>query len=135
MLAGVMLATSGCIAVATAPIRIARREKAEAAFDRMAELTPEQIAGFLNNRLAARLALTEEQQTRVARINLEHAGKLRAIAASDDGVRAKGRAINKLNDTHEAALKEVLSPDQFAKFVVLKEELRDFLKDANRPDK
>jgi protein CpxP len=135
MLAGMTLAISGCLAVATAPIRVARREKAEAAFDRLAELTPEQIAGFLNNRMAASLALTDNQRPRIEGINLEHARKLRVIAGSDDGVRAKGRAVNKLNDAHEAALKEVLTAEQFTKFLELKEQLRDFLKDSAQTKK
>jgi hypothetical protein len=130
VLAGVMLATSGCLAVATAPIRMARREKAEAAFDKIADLTPEQIAGFLDNRMAAQLALTDEQRPRVGVINLAHARKLRAIAASDDGVRAKGRAMSKQNDAHEAALKEILAADQFTRFLAMREAMRDALKDA-----
>src|SRR4051812_30322144 len=88
ILAAILLETTGCLAVATAPIRIARREKAEAAFDRLAEMTPEQIAGFLDRRMTAALALTDEQRPTVGVINLDHARKLRAIAASDDGVRA-----------------------------------------------
>ncbi len=134
-LTGVVLVDAGCLAVVTAPIRIARREKAEEAFDRIADLTPEQIAGFLDNRMAAQLALTDEQKPRVSELNLAHARKLRTIAASDDGVRARGRAVGKLNEAHEAALKEVLTADQFTKFLAMKEEMRDALKDAGPPKK
>ena len=59
VLIGVLLAGPGCLMIATAPIRMARREKAEEAFDRIAALTPEQIAGFFDNRMAASLALTD----------------------------------------------------------------------------
>ena len=129
VLAGLMLTSSGCLMAATAPIRMERREKAEAAFARLAELTPEQIAGFLDNRMAAQLTLTNEQRPRISTLNLEHARRLHAIVASDDSVRAKGRAMKKQNETQEAALKEVLTAEQFTLFVKMKEEMRDSLKD------
>jgi hypothetical protein len=115
--------------VATAPIRMERREQAEAAFSRLAAISPEKIAGFLDQRLAAQLALTDAQRFRISAINREHADQLHTIAASDDSVRAKGRAMKKQNEAHETALKEVLSTDQFTKFLTMKEEMRDALKD------
>ena len=135
VLAGAMLVGPGCLMLVTAPIRIAHREQAEAAFDRLAALTPEQIAGFLDRRMTAQLALADEQQPHVAEINLAHARKLRAIAASDDGVRAKERAMAKQNDAHAAALKEVLTADQFSRFLAMQEEMRAALKDAARAGK
>ncbi|HEX7630849.1 MAG TPA: hypothetical protein VF388_01845 [Lacunisphaera sp.] len=126
----VLLLSSGCIAIATAPIRMAQREKAEQAFDRIADRTPEQIAAFLDQRLAEKLALTDEQKPKVAALDLDYARKLRATAASDDGVRAKGRAMKKENEAHEAALKEVLTPDQFSRFTAMQEELREALRNA-----
>ena len=132
VLVGVLLTSPGCLMIATAPIRIARREQAQAAFDRLADRTPEQIAAFLDERMAAKLSFTGDQAPRVSALNLEHARKLRAIAASDDGVRAKGRAMDRLNDAHEAALKAVLTAEQFATFLAMKEEMRDALKDAAR---
>ncbi len=130
LLAGVLLASPGCLMVATAPIRMARRAQAQAGFDRLADLTPDTIAGFLDDRMAAKLALTGDQQPRVSAINLEHARRLRSIAASDDGVRAKGRALGKQNDAHEAALKEVLTAEQFTAFLAMKDEMRAALQDA-----
>lgn len=129
VLVATMLSGSGCLMAATAPIRIKRREKAEAAFARLAELKPEQIAGFLDQRMSDRLTLTDEQRPRVSALNLEHALRLHAIMSSDDSVRAKGRAMKKQNDAHEAALKEVLTTEQFTRFLSLKEDMRDSLKD------
>ena len=135
VLMGVLLAGSGCLMVLTAPIRMERREQAAAAFDRLAELTPEQIAGFLDQRMAASLTLTDAQRPRVAEINLAHARKLHGIAASDDGVRGRERAMAKLNDAHGAALKEVFTAEQFTRFLAMQEEMRTALKDAGRPGK
>ena len=133
-LAGLMLTSSGCLMAATTPIRMERREKAEAAFARLAELKPEQIAGFLDNRMATQLTLTSEQRPRISALNLEHARRLRAIVSSDDSVRAKGRAMKKQNDVQEAVLKEVLTAAQFTHFLSMKEQMRDGLKDV-RSDK
>ena len=130
MLATLMLTSSGCLMAATAPIRMERREKAEAAFTRLAELTPDQIAGFLDTRMAAQLTLTNEQRPRISTLNLEHARRLHAIVTSDDSVRSKGRAMKKQNEAQEAALKEVLTAEQFTLFLKMKEEMRDSLKDA-----
>ena len=128
IMAAAVLASSGCLAIATAPIRIAQREKAEKAFDRIADRTPEQIAAFLDQRLADSLALTAEQKPQVAALDLDYARRLRATAASDDGVRAKGRAMKKENEAHEAALKAILTADQFTRFVAMQEELREALR-------
>ena len=135
VLVGVMLGGPGCLMVLTAPMRIAHREQAEAAFDRLAALTPEQIAGFLDRRMEDQLTLTDAQRPRVAEINLAHARKLHAIAASDDGVRAKERAMTKQNDAHAAALKDLLTAEQFSRFLAMQEEMRTALKDAGRTGK
>lgn len=129
-LVSALLGTPGCLAVATAPIRMERRERAEAAFDRIAERTPEQIAAFLDRRMGDALMLSDEQKPKVAAANLDHARKLRTIAASDDGVRAKGRAMKKENEAHEAALKAVLTPEQFTRFTAIQEELREALRNT-----
>ena len=134
MLAGAMLAGSGCRMAATTPVYPEQREKAETAFGRLATLTPEQITEFLDHRMFAKLALADEQEPRVSAINREHAIQLQSIAASNKSVHAKVRAMKKENDAHEAALKVVLTADQFTRFLALKDEMRDALKEL-RADK
>ncbi len=123
-----ILVESGCMRVATAPARAERREQAESAFGRLAELSPDQIARFLDQRMAAQLTLNDNQQIRVDAINLDHAHELHAIATSTDSIRTKVRALRKQNDDHEAELKEVLTAEQFTRFLAMKEEMRDALK-------
>lgn len=135
LLSGVVIFfDSGCLMAATAPIRIERRERAEAAFKRLAELEPGQIASFLDQRMATELALTDAQRPRVATINLNHARLLHDIANSSDSVRAKGKAMKQLNDADEARFKEILTANQFTRFLAMKEAMRDALKDV-RPGK
>ena len=38
--------------------------------------------------------------------------------------------MKKENEAHEAALKEVLTPDQFSRFTAMQEELREALRNA-----
>jgi hypothetical protein len=129
-----MLAGSACRMAATTPMRAEQREKVETAFDRLATLTPEQIAEFLDHRMFAKLALADEQEPRVSAINREHAIQLHSIAASNESIRAKVRAMKEEKDAHEAALKDVLTADQFTRFLALKDEMREALNDL-RADK
>lgn len=114
---------SGCMMAA-------RRQKAETAFDRLAARSPDQIAGFLDNHLSAKLGLTSAQLPRVYAIDLDYAIKVQAAAASNEGTLSKARTMEKANDAHTADLKEVLTADQFARFLTMKEELRTALKDG-----
>jgi hypothetical protein len=86
------------------------------------------VAGFLDARMAEKLALTPEQQPRVSTVNLAQARRLQVLAAADDSLRTKARAWQKANDTHEADLRALLSPEQFARFLEIKEQLREALK-------
>ena len=134
VLTGAILLGTGCRLAVTAPIRAEQRDKAETGFDRLATLTPEEIAEFLDHRIEGKLELTDEQRPRVSAINLAHAFQLRAIAASNDSVRAKMRATKEENDAYEASLKDVLTGEQFTHFLALKDEMREALQEL-RSDK
>ena len=134
MLAAAMLAGSGCQMAATTPMGAEQREKAATPFDRLATLTPEQIAEFIDHRMFAKLALTDEQEPRVSAIDLEHAIQLQSIAASNEKERLKVRAMKEENATYEASLKDVLTKEQFTRFLALKDEMRDALNNL-RADK
>lgn len=123
VLIGFILSGSGCMMAA-------RRQKAETAFDRLAARSPDQIAAFLDNRLSAKLDLTSAQLPRVYAIDLDYAIKIQAAAASNEGPLSKTRTMKKAGDAHTADLQGVLTADQFARFLTMKEELRTALKDG-----
>jgi len=129
ILGGGVLASAGTGDAATAPLRVERREQAEAAFKRLAALNPDQIATFLDHRMVAQLDLSDVERPRVAAINLDYAHRLREIAASPGSVRAKARALKRENDDHEDELKEVLTAAQFSQFLAMKEGMREALKE------
>lgn len=101
----------------------ARRKKPETAMQRLAARSSDQIAGFLNNRLSAKLDLTSAQLPRVYAVDLDYAMKIQAAAASNEDTATKTRTMDKANDAYAADLQEVLSADQFARFLAMKEEL------------
>ncbi len=113
--------------VITAPARMERREKAENAFARLAEVPTERLAAFLDARLGEKLSVNAEQAPRLAAANLAHAKRLHELAAADDGVRAKARALRQANDLHEADLRAILTPEQFARYQEMKAQLREAL--------
>ena len=123
-----LLTGTGCLRVATAPMRAAREEKAEAAFTKLAARSPEQLAGFMNDRMAQSLALTPDQKPAIEAINLNYARQMHATAASPDSVRTKAKALKQQDASKEAELKAVLTPDQFTHYQEMREEMRDNLK-------
>jgi len=124
------LFSNGCVRIATAPLRAERREKAEAAFDRLAQLPPDTIAAGLTRRMTDALALTPSQQPQVEAINLKYARQLHALAAGPESVRQKARALRTQRNAKTAELKAVLSSDQFARFEAMKDELRESAEQA-----
>jgi hypothetical protein len=63
-------------------------------------------------------------------IDLDYAIKIQAAAASNEGPLSKARTMEKAGDAHTADLKVVLTADQFARFLTMKNELRAALKEG-----
>lgn len=124
LLAATLLTNAGCLHA----VREEREKKAEAAFAKLASRPPEQVAGFLNGRLGQCLALTPAQRPVVEAINLKYARQLQLTAASPDNMRTKVKALKQQAAAKEAELKPILTPEQFARYLELKDELRETLK-------
>lgn len=124
------LFSSGCVRIATAPLRAERREKAEAAIDRLAQLPPETIAAGLTRRMTDALALTPSQQLQVEAINLKYARQLHDLATGPESVRQKARAMRTQRNAKTAEFKAILSSDQFSRFEAMKDELREAAEQA-----
>ena len=131
LLAGSLLA-GGCVRIATAPLRAERDKRAEAAFERLARVSPEKMAAWLNQRMTAKLELTPDQQPKVGDINLKYARQLHALALSTDSVRMKVRALRRQNSAKVDELKNILTPGQFRDFEEMKEDLRQMAEEARQ---
>jgi hypothetical protein len=124
LLSMTLLSCAGCLHV----VREARKEKADAAFAKLAALPPERVAGFMTDSMTEKLALTPAQQPAVAAINLKYARQMQITAASPDNVRDKARALKQQEAAKQEELKTVLIPDQLTHYLEMRDEMREKLK-------
>jgi len=97
---------------------------ASAQLDKFKNTTPEERAQMQTVFMQSKLDLTTEQMPKVADINLRYAQKMDPIIKGSSGSFAKMRQMKEVNGEKEAELKQVLSADQFQKYLTSKEEMR-----------
>ena len=119
---------SGCLRLATLPLREQREVQAGAALARLASLDPGRIARFIDRRLEAELGLSAAQTPRVEALDLRFARQLHDTAASEQGVRAKLQALRSQEGAKEAELRSILAPEQFQRYGEIKAALRSELR-------
>jgi hypothetical protein len=101
-----------------------------AASAQLAELkntTPEQRAKALTEMMTTKLGLTPEQTGKVANLNLTYAKKMDPLIKGSEGPLVRMREMKQINEAKEAELKQILSPQQFEKYLASKEEMREKL--------
>ncbi len=124
-----LASSSGCLRVATAPIRAEARERGENMMSRLAAVPPEQVASFQTQSMTTHLQLSPAQRDTIAAINLKYAGQTHAIAAGADSLRTKLANIKTTDDEKDAELRQILSAEQFHNYEADKEELRRELRE------
>ena len=92
--------------------------------DKLKNTTPEQRATLQTALMAEKLGLTPEQKAKVADLNLVYAKKMQPVIESGRPLMAM-REARQIGEEKETALKKVLSPEQFQKFLAGKEEMRE----------
>jgi hypothetical protein len=92
--------------------------------DKLKNTTPEQRAAVQTTLMTEKLGLTPEQKAKVADLNLVYAKKMQPIIESGRPLMAM-REARQIGEEKEAALKKILSPEQFQKFLAGKEEMRE----------
>src|SRR5262249_11121453 len=75
--------------------------------------------------MRTKLGLTEAEVPKVAAINRKYAEKMEPIIKGSEGPLMKMRDAKAIEQGKEAELKKALSPDQFQKFLAMKEEMRE----------
>lgn len=86
---------------------------------------PEERAKQMTERLATELELTEAQKKQVLAINMEYAKKREAEM---EARKAEMEARKKEHQEHESKIQVILTEDQKAKWVELKDERKDHRK-------
>jgi len=87
--------------------------------------TPQERAQIRTERLAKELELTPDQKAKVEAINLKFADQAEAVRAEREAERAEMRKEGKaVRDAHDAEMKAVLTPAQYAKWTAKKQEAK-----------
>jgi hypothetical protein len=102
---------------------------ASAQLDKLKNTTPEQRATVQTDLMKLKLGLTPEQTRKVVDINLKYAKRMDPIIKGSAGPFMRMRQMKEINQEKEAELKQVLSPEQFEKFLASKEEMREKLEE------
>jgi len=116
------------ISLALAALSIALSVTASTALaqmDKLKNTTPEERAGAQTEMMKSKLALTSEQAPTIAAINQKYAKEMDPVIKGSEGPLMKVRHMKQINTRKEAELKQVLSPDQFQKYLASKEEMRE----------
>jgi len=96
------------------------------------DTTPAERAKAQNAMMRSRLGLTDEQASRVAALNQKYAEKMEPVIKGSSGPLVKMREVKEIEQQKEAELKQVLSPEQFEKFLAAKDQMREELEQRIR---
>jgi hypothetical protein len=90
----------------------------------VASSTPQERAKVLTLVMKEKLALTPEQLPKVEAINLDAAQKMEPVLKGSEGPLVKMRTSKQVEQGKEAALQNVLTPQQFQQFLAGRDEMK-----------
>ena len=90
----------------------------------VASSTPQERAKVLTLVMMEKLALTPEQLPKVEAINLDAAQKMEPVLKGSEGPLVKMRTTKQVEQGKEAALQNVLTPQQFQQFLAGRDEMK-----------
>ena len=93
--------------------------------DKLMNTTPDERANAQTALMKAKLDLTADQLPKIAAINQKYAQKMEPIIKGSAGPLMKMNQMRGVNEEKEAELKQVLSPEQFQKYLASREEIRE----------
>jgi hypothetical protein len=96
------------------------------------ETKKEQAAKMLTDTMKTQLSLNDDQYKQVYDINLDFISKLGAAKQDAGGKMAKFKKMKEVDQDRDAAMKKILTEDQFKSFQEHKKENRKELKDRYR---
>lgn len=100
--------------------------------DKAQHKTPEEKAKMMSDKMKTELVLNDEQYQKVQEINLDFATKTKDIKKEGTDKTAWADKIKPIEDERTAALKEVLTPEQFAKYESIKDNMKGKMKDKQK---
>jgi hypothetical protein len=117
-LLALVLALPAALLAALAPQAVAQ-------LDKLKDTTPAERARVQTEVMTSSFGLRSDQTSKVAAINRKYADQMEPIIKGSEGSLRKMRAARDVETAKEAELKQVLSPDQFQKFLASKEAMRE----------
>ena len=75
--------------------------------------------------MKSKLGLSPDQQVKISAINLKYAQQMQPILQSHEGPLMRMRQMRPISEAKEGELKQVLSADQFQKYLAEKEAMRE----------
>jgi len=96
-----------------------------AQMDQLKNMPPGERARLQTDMMKKKLGLSPQQTTQVGAINEKYAQQMQPVLTSSEGPFMKMRQVRQIGDAKEAELKQVLTPDQFQKYLVERQEMRE----------
>ena len=110
---------------ATALLLLAFSSSATAQLDKLKATTPGERAKAQTAMMKAKLDLTPEQAAKVGAINEKYAEQMEPVIKGEGRPLMQMRKAKEINQAKEGELKQVLSPQQFEKYLASREEMRE----------
>ena len=117
--------TAPALLAALVTILLATPHAARAQMEKLQNTTPGERAKAQTAMMKSKLELTPEQLPKVAAINEKYAEKMEPVIKGSAGPLMKMRQAKAIGEQKEGELKQVLSPQQFEKYLASKEEMRE----------
>jgi hypothetical protein len=97
---------------------------AQMQMDELKKMPPDERARLQTDLMKRKLDLNPAQTAQVGAINQKYAQQMQPILTGSEGPFMKMRQMREIGGAKEAELKQVLSPDQFQKYLAEREEMR-----------
>jgi len=95
--------------------------------EKLAGTTPQQRAGIQTMFLKSKLGLSAEQAQKLEAINLKYAQQMQPIIESSERPLMKMGELRRVQEAKDAEMQQLLSPEQYSKYLAAKEEMREHL--------
>ena len=122
------MTTRRCAAAALTAIALLLVSTVTAAWaqmDQLKSMPPDERARLQTDMMKKKLGLSPQQTGQVGAINRKYAQQMQPILNSSEGPFMKMRQMKQIGDAKEGELKQVLTPDQFQKYLVERQEMRE----------
>ncbi|MBD3629580.1 DUF4890 domain-containing protein [Cyclobacterium sp.] len=118
-------------------VMIATLFQVNAQKERGRDISPENLADRMTERMSERLGLNELQQKEIHALHLEQAQKRKnEMEERKEAMEARRDAMKAERDAHEAKINQILTPEQQEKWEAMRQENRQRINEGRRsPEK